>query len=108
MLFSESKNAINYTALDFFFSETYVHKSLKYFKVQTQQSKYHLVLWIRVFIKVLKNQFEIYMYVYHLDVLKCNGDLFSWLQGDVYKTRGGGQSVQFTEIETLKQESPTR
>ncbi|XP_057399205.1 kinesin-like protein KIF23 isoform X7 [Balaenoptera acutorostrata] len=27
--------------------------------------------------------------------------------GDVYKTRGGGQSVQFTEIETLKQESPT-
>ncbi|XP_043775714.1 kinesin-like protein KIF23 isoform X2 [Cervus elaphus] len=28
-------------------------------------------------------------------------------RGDVYKTRGGGQSVQFTEIETLKQESPT-
>ncbi|XP_075752947.1 kinesin-like protein KIF23 isoform X8 [Pelodiscus sinensis] len=27
--------------------------------------------------------------------------------GDVYKTRGGGQAVQFTEIETLKQESPT-
>ncbi|XP_078539126.1 kinesin-like protein KIF23 isoform X7 [Lissotriton helveticus] len=27
--------------------------------------------------------------------------------GDVYRTRGGGQSVQFTEIETLKQESPT-
>ncbi|XP_050007917.1 kinesin-like protein KIF23 isoform X12 [Alexandromys fortis] len=27
--------------------------------------------------------------------------------GDVYKTRGGGQSVQFTDIETLKQESPT-
>ncbi|XP_069480325.1 kinesin-like protein KIF23 isoform X7 [Ambystoma mexicanum] len=27
--------------------------------------------------------------------------------GDVYKTRGGGQSVQFTEIETLTQESPT-
>ncbi|XP_008069447.1 kinesin-like protein KIF23 [Carlito syrichta] len=27
-------------------------------------------------------------------------------RGDVYKTRGGGQSVQFTEIETLKQESP--
>lgn len=28
-------------------------------------------------------------------------------QGDVFKTRGGGQAVQFTEIETLKQESPT-
>ncbi|XP_075752943.1 kinesin-like protein KIF23 isoform X5 [Pelodiscus sinensis] len=28
-------------------------------------------------------------------------------RGDVYKTRGGGQAVQFTEIETLKQESPT-
>ncbi|XP_014636349.1 kinesin-like protein KIF23 isoform X6 [Diceros bicornis minor] len=28
-------------------------------------------------------------------------------RGDVYKTRGGGQSVQFTEVETLKQESPT-
>ncbi|XP_070276374.1 kinesin-like protein KIF23 isoform X4 [Myotis yumanensis] len=27
--------------------------------------------------------------------------------GDVYKTRGGGQAVQFTDIETLKQESPT-
>ncbi|XP_014636351.1 kinesin-like protein KIF23 isoform X8 [Diceros bicornis minor] len=29
------------------------------------------------------------------------------IKGDVYKTRGGGQSVQFTEVETLKQESPT-
>ncbi|XP_058429295.1 kinesin-like protein KIF23 isoform X5 [Marmota monax] len=29
------------------------------------------------------------------------------IKGDVYKTRGGGQSVQFTEIETLKQESPS-
>uniref|UniRef100_A0A8D2LSZ2 Kinesin-like protein n=1 Tax=Varanus komodoensis TaxID=61221 RepID=A0A8D2LSZ2_VARKO len=29
------------------------------------------------------------------------------IKGDVYKTRGGGQAVQFTEIETLKQESPT-
>uniref|UniRef100_A0A8C8E5E0 Kinesin-like protein n=1 Tax=Otus sunia TaxID=257818 RepID=A0A8C8E5E0_9STRI len=28
-------------------------------------------------------------------------------RGDVFKTRGGGQAVQFTEIETLKQESPT-
>lgn len=42
-----------------------------------------------------------------LGISKCNGDLFSWPQGDVYKTRGGGQSVQFTDIETLKQESPT-
>ncbi|XP_058521599.1 kinesin-like protein KIF23 isoform X3 [Ochotona princeps] len=29
------------------------------------------------------------------------------VRGDVFKTRGGGQSVQFTEIETLKQESPS-
>ncbi|XP_054693447.1 kinesin-like protein KIF23 isoform X6 [Grus americana] len=29
------------------------------------------------------------------------------IKGDVFKTRGGGQAVQFTEIETLKQESPT-
>uniref|UniRef100_A0A8C8YT68 Kinesin-like protein n=1 Tax=Prolemur simus TaxID=1328070 RepID=A0A8C8YT68_PROSS len=29
------------------------------------------------------------------------------IKGDVYKTRGGGQSVQFTDIETLKQESPS-
>ncbi|XP_061855447.1 kinesin-like protein KIF23 isoform X1 [Colius striatus] len=28
------------------------------------------------------------------------------IKGDVFKTRGGGQAVQFTEIETLKQESP--
>ncbi|NP_001088544.1 kinesin family member 23 S homeolog [Xenopus laevis] len=27
-------------------------------------------------------------------------------RGDVYKTRGGGQSVQFTDIETLRQQSP--
>lgn len=47
------------------------------------------------------------MLAYHLDLSKYNSDLFSWIQGDVYKTRGGGQSVQFTDIETLKQESPT-
>uniref|UniRef100_A0A8C3T1G1 Kinesin-like protein n=1 Tax=Chelydra serpentina TaxID=8475 RepID=A0A8C3T1G1_CHESE len=29
------------------------------------------------------------------------------IKGDVYRTRGGGQAVQFTDIETLKQESPT-
>ncbi|XP_030137538.1 kinesin-like protein KIF23 isoform X4 [Taeniopygia guttata] len=29
------------------------------------------------------------------------------IKGDVFKTRGGGQAVQFTDIETLKQESPT-
>nr|DBA31879.1 TPA: hypothetical protein GDO54_007638 [Pyxicephalus adspersus] len=27
-------------------------------------------------------------------------------RGDVFRTRGGGQSVQFTDIETLRQESP--
>ncbi|MBN3281473.1 KIF23 protein, partial [Polyodon spathula] len=29
------------------------------------------------------------------------------IKGEVFKTRGGGQSVQFTDVETLKQESPT-
>ncbi|XP_070683870.1 kinesin-like protein KIF23 isoform X4 [Pempheris klunzingeri] len=29
------------------------------------------------------------------------------LSGNVFKTRGGGQAVQFTDIETLKQECPT-
>ncbi|NXY01148.1 KIF23 protein, partial [Pteruthius melanotis] len=29
------------------------------------------------------------------------------IKGDVFKTRGGGQAVQFTDIETLKQESPS-
>ncbi|XP_048173917.1 kinesin-like protein KIF23 isoform X1 [Corvus hawaiiensis] len=29
------------------------------------------------------------------------------IKGDVFRTRGGGQAVQFTDIETLKQESPT-
>ncbi|XP_038669252.1 kinesin-like protein KIF23 isoform X4 [Scyliorhinus canicula] len=28
-------------------------------------------------------------------------------RGEVYKTRGGGQAVQFTDIEKLKQEAPT-
>ncbi|KAE8618580.1 hypothetical protein XENTR_v10009421 [Xenopus tropicalis] len=28
------------------------------------------------------------------------------IKGDVFKTRGGGQSVQFTDIETLRQQSP--
>lgn len=28
-------------------------------------------------------------------------------QGEVIKTRGGGQAVQFTDIETLKQELTT-
>lgn len=32
--------------------------------------------------------------------------LSKFLQGDVFKTRGGGQAVQFTDIETLKQENP--
>ncbi|XP_077310054.1 kinesin-like protein KIF23 [Lithobates pipiens] len=28
------------------------------------------------------------------------------IKGDVFRTRGGGQSVQFTDVETLRQESP--
>nr|XP_060611379.1 kinesin-like protein KIF23 [Anolis sagrei ordinatus] len=40
--------------------------------------------------------------------LASDGEIATKLiKGDVYKTRGGGQAVQFTEIETLKQESPT-
>lgn len=49
----------------------------------------------------------------NLDELAYN-DLYHWLkanemfvfQGEVFKTRGGGQAVQFTDIETLKQENP--
>ncbi|NWV06702.1 KIF23 protein, partial [Ptilonorhynchus violaceus] len=29
------------------------------------------------------------------------------IKGEVFQTRGGGQAVQFTDIETLRQESPT-
>ncbi|XP_075714476.1 kinesin-like protein KIF23 isoform X5 [Rhinoderma darwinii] len=39
--------------------------------------------------------------------LASDGELETKLiKGDVYRTRGGGQSVQFTDIETLRQESP--
>ncbi|KAM6196112.1 kinesin-like protein KIF23 isoform 3-T3 [Sarcoramphus papa] len=41
----------------------------------------------------------------HRDELEVEED--QCCRGDVFKTRGGGQAVQFTEIETLKQESPT-
>uniref|UniRef100_A0A8L0DNC2 Kinesin-like protein n=1 Tax=Oncorhynchus mykiss TaxID=8022 RepID=A0A8L0DNC2_ONCMY len=34
-------------------------------------------------------------------------DLESSSRGDVFRTRGGGQAVQFTDIETLRQECPT-
>ncbi|XP_023998932.1 kinesin-like protein KIF23 [Salvelinus sp. IW2-2015] len=34
-------------------------------------------------------------------------DAFLNFKGEVFKTRGGGQSVQFTDIETLRQELPT-
>nr|XP_046249058.1 kinesin-like protein KIF23 isoform X2 [Scatophagus argus] len=34
-------------------------------------------------------------------------DLEAGKRGNVFKTRGGGQAVQFTDIETLKQECPT-
>ncbi|NXO91201.1 KIF23 protein, partial [Certhia brachydactyla] len=40
--------------------------------------------------------------------LASDGEIHTKLiKGDVFKTRGGGQAVQFTDIETLKQESPT-
>ncbi|KAM5171024.1 kinesin-like protein KIF23 [Mantella aurantiaca] len=39
--------------------------------------------------------------------LASDGELETKLiKGDVFRTRGGGQSVQFTDIETLRQESP--
>uniref|UniRef100_A0A3P9LKL2 Kinesin-like protein n=1 Tax=Oryzias latipes TaxID=8090 RepID=A0A3P9LKL2_ORYLA len=34
-------------------------------------------------------------------------DIEAGTRGNVFKTRGGGQAVQFTDIETLKQECPT-
>ncbi|NWV70271.1 KIF23 protein, partial [Malurus elegans] len=40
--------------------------------------------------------------------LASDGEIRTKLfKGDVIQTRGGGQAVQFTDIETLKQESPT-
>ncbi|XP_064422153.1 kinesin-like protein KIF23 [Latimeria chalumnae] len=40
--------------------------------------------------------------------LASDGELETKLiKGEVFKTRGGGQAVQFTDIETLKQESPS-
>ncbi|XP_073425070.1 kinesin-like protein KIF23 isoform X3 [Dendrobates tinctorius] len=39
--------------------------------------------------------------------LASDGELETKLiKGDVFRTRGGGQSVQFTDMETLRQESP--
>ncbi|XP_075391610.1 kinesin-like protein KIF23 isoform X3 [Tenrec ecaudatus] len=43
----------------------------------------------------------------HQELASDGGMETKLIKGDVYKTRGGGQSVQFTDIETLKQESPT-
>ncbi|NXD28383.1 KIF23 protein, partial [Spelaeornis formosus] len=40
--------------------------------------------------------------------LASDGEIQTKLfKGDVFKTRSGGQAVQFTDIETIKQESPT-
>uniref|UniRef100_A0A6Q2XRD7 Kinesin-like protein n=1 Tax=Esox lucius TaxID=8010 RepID=A0A6Q2XRD7_ESOLU len=47
-------------------------------------------------------------YVLTHQELASDGEIQTKLiKGDVFKTRGGGQSVQFTDIETLRQECPT-
>uniref|UniRef100_A0A667ZHS6 Kinesin-like protein n=1 Tax=Myripristis murdjan TaxID=586833 RepID=A0A667ZHS6_9TELE len=47
-------------------------------------------------------------YVLRHQELASDGEIETKLiKGDVFKTRGGGQAVQFTDIETLKQECPT-
>ncbi|XP_030232765.1 kinesin-like protein KIF23 isoform X10 [Gadus morhua] len=47
-------------------------------------------------------------YVLTHQELASDGEIHTKLiKGDVFKTRGGGQAVQFTDIETLKQECPT-
>ncbi|XP_041715467.1 kinesin-like protein KIF23 isoform X6 [Coregonus clupeaformis] len=47
-------------------------------------------------------------YVLTHQELASDGDIQTKLiKGDVFKTRGGGQAVQFTDIETLRQECPT-
>ncbi|XP_042265706.1 kinesin-like protein KIF23 isoform X1 [Thunnus maccoyii] len=47
-------------------------------------------------------------YVLRHQELASDGEIETKLiKGNVFKTRGGGQAVQFTDIETLKQECPT-
>ncbi|KAL1007666.1 hypothetical protein UPYG_G00089890 [Umbra pygmaea] len=47
-------------------------------------------------------------YVLTHQELASDGEIQTKLiKGDVFRTRGGGQSVQFTDIETLRQECPT-
>ncbi|KAG2470881.1 KIF23 protein, partial [Polypterus senegalus] len=47
-------------------------------------------------------------YVLTHQELASDGEIETKLiKGEVFRTRGGGQAVQFTDIETLKQESPT-
>ncbi|MED6269196.1 Kinesin-like protein kif23 [Characodon lateralis] len=47
-------------------------------------------------------------YVLRHQELASDGEIETKLiKGNVFKTRGGGQAVQFTDIESLKQECPT-
>ncbi|XP_028257205.1 kinesin-like protein KIF23 isoform X4 [Parambassis ranga] len=47
-------------------------------------------------------------YVLRHQELASDGEIETKLiKGNVFKTRGGGQAVQFTDIETLKQQCPT-
>uniref|UniRef100_A0A3P9NPG3 Kinesin-like protein n=1 Tax=Poecilia reticulata TaxID=8081 RepID=A0A3P9NPG3_POERE len=47
-------------------------------------------------------------YVLRHQELASDGEIETKLiKGNVFKTRGGGQAVEFTDIETLKQEGPT-
>ena len=44
-----------------------------------------------------------YAYIeFFLMWLETFKDIISFIQGDIYKTTGGGRCVQFTDVETLK------
>ncbi|XP_061831279.1 kinesin-like protein KIF23 isoform X1 [Nerophis lumbriciformis] len=48
-------------------------------------------------------------YVLRHQELASDGEIATKLiKGNVFKTRGGGQAVEFTDVETLRQECPTR
>ncbi|KAM4602640.1 kinesin-like protein KIF23 [Polymixia lowei] len=63
---------------------------------------------IKVSVPSEKALSKCHKYVLTHQELASDGEIETKLiKGDVFKTRGGGQAVQFTDIETLKQECPT-
>lgn len=82
ILFPAIKNVTDYIALDFFCLVRDVYSTFYSILIaQTQHSQAPPGFVDRSCLKtvVLGSIWNIYMYVYYLDVAKCNGDLFSWL-----------------------------